>query len=99
MPKGQKIINFLSSFLAFGKLPKESHLMGIAFFLDNIGALITTLFTLILVEKKGLSISEAGMFLSACTVVSLPVILFSGWISDRIGEKKSFFPLVFCRFL
>lgn len=61
----------------------------VACIINRIGSFIVPLMTLILVQKIGLSESEAGMFSSIALLSQAPFILLGGKLADKIGGKRT----------
>lgn len=77
-----------SIFKTYIGLPNEVYILFIGKMINCIGAFIHPLLTLILTQKIGLSIKEAGVFVTISAIAQAPCILIGGKLVDYIGRKK-----------
>ena len=84
----------LNYFKVYGGLPREVYIFFIAKVITCMGMLIMPLWTLILTQKIGLSIPQAGFMATIFAITQAPSLLFGGKLIDAIGRKKVLF---FCQ--
>ncbi len=80
-----KFILMFSSYLG---LPKEIYILFLGKIINCIGSFIYPLLSLILINKIGLSISQAGEFVTFLALLQAPCVLVGGKLVDSIGRKK-----------
>lgn len=68
-------------------LRKEQYVIFVCKLIDNLGSMIGPMMTLILSTKLGMNASEIAMYTIMVTVLSLPIVLFGGKITDRFNKK------------
>lgn len=68
-------------------LRKEQYVIFACKLIDNMGSMIGPMMTLILSVKLGMNASEIAMYSIIVTVLSLPIVLFGGKITDRFNKK------------
>jgi len=71
----------------YSNLPKEVYVIFVARIINAMGVLVFPLLTLILVKKIGLSIAEAGFWISITGILFGPASLIGGKLADTIGRK------------
>lgn len=72
-------------------LPKGVYIIFFGKIITCIGAFVHPLMALILTDKIGMSISDAGLMISTLALVQAPSIILGGQLADRIGRKKTIF--------
>ncbi len=80
----------------YGGLPREVYIFFIAKVITCMGMLIMPLWTLILTQKIGLSIPQAGLMATIFAITQAPSLMIGGKLIDAIGRKKVLF---FCQTL
>lgn len=80
-----KIFDIFGTYMG---LPKEVYILFLGKIINCIGAFVHPLLSLILIQKVGLSISEAGLFVTCAAIFQAPCILLGGKLIDSIGRKK-----------
>ncbi len=70
-------------------LPRDMYALFVACIVSRIGSFIVPLMTLILVQKIGLSKSDAGMFSTIALLTQAPFVILGGRLADKIGGKKT----------
>lgn len=78
----------MTLFKSYTKLPKEIYILFIGKMINCIGSFIYPLLSLILTQKIGLSIAEAGFIITLSGLVQAPCMLIGGKLVDTIGAKK-----------
>ncbi len=81
----------LNYFKVYGGLPKQIYVFFIAKVITCMGAFILPLWTLILTQKIGLSIPQAGLMSTIYVLTQAPCLLIGGKLIDTIGRKKVIF--------
>lgn len=102
-----KKLNLKTTFSLYFGLPKEIYILFIGKMINCIGSFIYPLLSLILIDKIGLSVAEAGEFVTLLAILQAPSILIGGKLVDSIGRKKiilifqglSAFTFIICGFL
>lgn len=72
----------------YAGLPRTVYILAIGKMINCIGAFITPLMSLILIQKIGLSVTEAGFLVSFATIIQMPFMILGGKLVDTIGPKK-----------
>ncbi|WP_252229231.1 MFS transporter [Clostridium sp. ZBS15] len=75
-------------FSPYSGLPKEIYILFLGKIINCIGSFIYPLLSLILIQKIGLSISQAGEFVTFLAILQAPCVLIGGKLVDSIGRKK-----------
>ena len=68
-------------------LRKEIYVLFACKLIDNVGSLVGPMLALILSVKLGMSASEIAIFSTIFVIISLPVGLYGGKISDKFNKK------------
>jgi MFS family permease len=79
---------FNEMFKIYHGLPKEIYVIAISRFINSTGLFIFPLLTLLLTNKIGLSSSETGFWIAMSGIVSIPMSIIGGKLTDIIGRKK-----------
>lgn len=69
-------------------LPKEIYILFIGRIVNSLGAYVHPLMALILTQKIGLSVIEAGYFVTILSICQAPCMILGGKLADSIGRKK-----------
>jgi len=69
-------------------LPKEIYVLFVARIVNAMGAFVFPMLTLILTKKIGLSMGDAGFWVSLGGFLWIPSSLIGGKIADTLGRKK-----------
>lgn len=69
-------------------LPKEIYILFIGRIINCIGSFIYPLLSLILTQKIGLSIAEAGFVITLSGICQAPCMIIGGKLVDTLGAKK-----------
>ncbi len=69
-------------------LPKEIYILFFGRIINCIGSFIYPLLSLILTQKIGLSIAEAGFIITLSGIFQAPCMLIGGKLVDILGSKK-----------
>lgn len=69
-------------------LPKEIYILFIGRIVNSLGAYVHPLMALILTQKIGLSVVEAGMFVTILSACQVPCLILGGKLADSIGRRK-----------
>ena len=77
----------MSIFSQYKGLRKEQYVIFISKLIDNLGSMIGPLLTIILSIKLGMNASEIALYSLVITVLSLPISLFGGRLTDKINKK------------
>ncbi|AOR23966.1 MFS transporter [Clostridium taeniosporum] len=80
--------NYKKMLSIYSGLPKEIYILFLGKIINCIGSFIHPLLSLILIKKIGLTISQAGEFVTFLAVLQAPCILIGGKLVDTIGRKK-----------
>ncbi|GAA0075893.1 MFS transporter [Clostridium sp. CTA-5] len=72
----------------YTELPIEIYILFIGKMINCIGAFVYPLLSLILTQKIGFPIEEAGFFVTFTAIFQAPCILLGGKLVDTIGRKK-----------
>lgn len=75
-------------FSEYRGLRKEMYVLFIGRVMTNLGSMIWPMFTLILNQKLGLSAGTIAAYMTAFTVVSLPISLVGGKLADKYNKKN-----------
>lgn len=78
-------MKLLKSYLG---LPKEIYILFVGRIINCIGSFVHPLLTLILTQKIGLSVLEAGSFVTISALCQAPCVILGGKLADTIGAKK-----------
>lgn len=68
-------------------LRKEQYVIFVCKLIDCIGSMIGPMFTLILSIKLGMTASQIALYTVIITILSLPISLFGGKITDKFNKK------------
>lgn len=68
-------------------LRRELYILCFCRLIDNLGSMIGPMLTLILSSKMGMNAKEIAIFTATYTILSLPVDLFGGRLTDKINKK------------
>ena len=77
-------------------LSKEVYVLFIGRIVNSLGAFVHPLMALILTQKIGLSVSEAGIFITTLSACQAPAMILGGKLADTIGRRKV---IIICQFL
>lgn len=69
-------------------LSKEVYVLFIGRIVNSLGAFVHPLMALILTKKIGLSVSEAGVFITTLSAFQAPAMILGGKLADTIGRRK-----------
>ncbi|MFI3237821.1 MAG: MFS transporter [Lachnospiraceae bacterium] len=69
-------------------LPRTVYILAVGKMINCIGAFINPLLTLILVQKIGLSVKEAGYMVTYAMLLQAPFMILGGKLVDSIGPKR-----------
>ncbi|MEA1975455.1 MAG: MFS transporter [Bacillota bacterium] len=75
-------------FKIYHGLPKEIYVVAISRFINSTGLFIFPMLTLLLTKKIGLSEAETGFWIALSGIISIPVSIIGGKLTDIIGRKK-----------
>ena len=81
-------MDFKKIFNTYRGLPKEIYILFIGRIVNSLGAYVHPLMALILTQKVGLSVIEAGSFVTILSVCQVPCLMLGGKLADSIGRKK-----------
>lgn len=81
-------MNFKQIFKTYKGLEKEIYILFIGRIVNSLGAFVHPLMALILTQKIGMEVSEAGMFVTMLSVFQAPCMILGGKLADSIGRKK-----------
>lgn len=77
----------MNIFSQYKGLRKEQYVIFISKLIDNLGSMIGPLLTIILSIKLDMNASEIAMYSLVITVLSLPISLFGGRLTDKVNKK------------
>ncbi|MGG7162430.1 MFS transporter [Clostridium ihumii] len=69
-------------------LPKEVYILFFGKMINCIGAFVFPLLSLILTQKIGLTVKEAGSLVTFAAILQAPCIILGGKLVDSVGRKK-----------
>jgi MFS family permease len=79
---------FLRSLGRYKGLPKEIYVLFVARIVNNLGAFVHPLLTMILTVKLGFAENEAGTFITILMATQMPVLLIGGKLADKFGRRR-----------
>lgn len=83
------MINTLKNiFSPYKGLPREIYVIFISRIINNLGCFVHPLLALILTEKIGLRTEVAGIYITVLSVLSGPMMMVGGKLTDTIGRRK-----------
>lgn len=74
-------------FTQYQGLPRDLYVLAIARAIASAGAFVMPMMALILTQKIGMSVAEAGMLVTAASASFIPGSLLGGKLADRFGRK------------
>lgn len=77
-----------SKFTQYKGLPRTVYILALGKLINCIGAFIMPLMSLILIQKIGLTVTEAGFLISFAAIIQMPFMILGGKLVDTIGPKK-----------
>ncbi|MEG2787784.1 MAG: MFS transporter [Romboutsia sp.] len=81
-------MDFKNIFGTYKGLSKEVYILFIGRIVNSLGAFVHPLMALILTQKIGLSVAEAGMFVTTLSIFQAPAMMIGGKLADNIGRRK-----------
>lgn len=81
-------MDFKNIFNTYRGLSKEVYILFIGRIVNSLGAFVHPLMALILTQKIGLSVAEAGVFVTTLSVFQAPAMIVGGKLADSIGRRK-----------
>lgn len=69
-------------------LPKEIYVLFISRIINSVGSFVYPLLALILTNKIGMEKSEAGVYVSILSIISVPSLILGGKLVDSLGRKR-----------
>jgi len=75
-------------FTQYRGLPRDLYVLALARAIASAGAFIMPMLTLILTQKMGLGMAQAGMIVSFASMSYVPGSLLGGKLADVVGRKK-----------
>lgn len=86
--EGGGYMNLKNILNTYKGLPKDIYILFIGRIVNSLGAYVHPLMALILTQKIGLSIVEAGSFVTILSICQVPCLMLGGKLADSIGRKK-----------
>lgn len=74
-------------FTQYQGLPRDLYILAVARAIASAGAFVMPMMALILTQKIGMSVSEAGLLVTAASASFIPGSLLGGKLADRFGRK------------
>jgi MFS family permease len=75
------------SFQLYRGLPKEIYLLFAARIVNTVGSFVMPLIALILTDKIGMTLADAGSFSTLVCLTQVPCVILGGKLIDKIGRK------------
>lgn len=85
-----------SSLSSYMGLRREIYILFFARMINSMGAFVHPLMVLILTDKIGFSLDEAGLFTTLLLLVQVPITLLGGKLADKFGRLKLAVIFQFC---
>lgn len=85
-----------ASLSSYRGLRREIYILFFARMINSMGAFVHPLMVLILTDKIGFSLDEAGLFTTLLLLVQVPITLLGGKLADKFGRLKLAVIFQFC---